>query len=140
MKRNFLLLSAFFLSSCVSETFQSNTACPIKSGQQISVSFEYGSAELNKEAVQKIKKIAERVKEKDLYVCFLGRLSYQGVPSNQALGAVDRARNTAAIFLKEGVEPTKIYIGMSAETPRIGFSKPQMAADEEHMLDLLIGN
>ena len=139
MKRNFLLLSAFFLSSCVSDAFQMNASCPITSGKQVSVLFEYDSAELNEKAVKQLKNIAREAQRKNQFVCFLGRLSYQGVPSNQALGAVDRARNVAAIFLEEGVKPTKIYIGISAENPRIGLSKPQTAADEEHVLNLLIG-
>ena len=140
MKRNFLLLCAFFLSSCASEAFQNNTSCPISGGKQISVLFEYGSAELNEESVKQLKKIAQEAYQENQFVCFLGRLSYQGVPSNQALGSVDRAKNVAAIFLKEGVKPTKIYMGMSAENPRIGLSSPLRATDEEHVLNILVGN
>ena len=140
MKRNFLLLCAFFLMSCSSDAFQSNTSCPIASGKQISVQFEYGSAELNEKSVKQLEKIAQEAYQENQFVCFLGRLSYQGVPSNQALGSVDRAKNVAAIFLKEGVKPTKIYMGITAENQRIGLSKPQRATDEDHVLDLLIGN
>lgn len=139
MKRKFLLLSAFFLSSCSAGSFQTDAGCPIEQGKQTTVLFEYGSAELNEKAVQKLKKIAQDAQINGHFVCFLGRLSYQGVPAGQALGAIDRIKNTAAIFLAEGVDPTKIYIGISAERPRIGFSKPQTAADEEHTLDLWIG-
>lgn len=139
MKRNFLLLCAFFLTSCASDTFRQNSSCPISGGKHISVQFEYNSAELNEDAVKRLKEIAQEVRRENKFVCFLGKLSYRGVPSNQALGAVDRARNTAAIFLKEGVKPRKIYIGISAEDPQIGFKNPQTAADEEHTLDLLVG-
>ena len=140
MKRNFLLLCVFFLTSCTASDFSDNSACPLRSGRKVIVQFEYDSAELNEKAVRKLESIAKEVKEKNQYVCFWGRLSYQGVPSGQALGAIDRARNTEAIFLKEGVDPAKMYIGISADEPRIGFSKPQKAADERHILDLLIGN
>ena len=140
MKRNFLLLCVFFLCSCSSDSFQNNTGCPVKSGQTVTVSFEYGSAELNEKAVQQVKEIAQNVKENNQYVCFLGRLSYQGVPAYQAVGAIDRAKNTAALFLKEGVDPTRIYIGILAEKARIGLSKPLRAVDEEHVLNVLIGN
>ena len=139
MKRNFLLLCAFFLTSCSSAPFYENTGCPVENGKQISVLFEYGSAELNETAVQQIKKIAQNVKKDNQYVCFLGRLSYQGGASYQALGAIDRIRNTAAVFLSEGVDPMQIYMGIASETPRIGFSEPQTANQEEHKLDLLIG-
>ena len=139
MKRNFLLLSAFFLTSCHSDDFRTNTGCPVENGKQVSVLFEYGSAELNEKAVTQIKKIAQNVKKDNQYVCFLGRLSYQGVPSYQALGAIDRIKNTVAVFLNEGVEPTRIYMGFAAENARIGFSEPQNAGQEEHKLDLLIG-
>ena len=100
MKRNFLLLGVFFLMSCSSDVFQDNAGCPVKQGQQITVEFEYNSAELNEKAVQELKKIAQKVRKKGAIVCFLGRLAYQGVPSGQALGAMDRVRNTAAFFLQ----------------------------------------
>ncbi len=138
MKRNFLLLSVFFLISCTSDVFQDNAGCPIKQGRQITLEFEYNSAELNEKAVSKLKKIARKARERSSFVCFLGRLAYQGVPSGQALGAMDRVKNTAAIFLKEGVNPAQIYIGMAPENPRIGFSKPQNAEEEKHTLNLLI--
>ena len=140
MKRFFLILSSFFLCSCVSDDFFMDSGCPVLGKKEVSVLFEYGSAQLNEKAVEQIKEIARDVKERGDYVCFLGRLSYQGVPSGQALGAVDRARNVAAIFLKEGVKPTRIYIGIAPEKPKVGFSKPQTAADEDHTMKLLIGN
>ena len=125
--------------SCSSVPFHANTGCPVKNGKRFSVLFEYGSAELNETAVQQIKKIAKDVKKENLYVCFLGRLSYQDVPSDQALGAMDRIRNTAAVFLNEGVTPKQIYVGIAADNPEIGFAEPQTAAEEKHQLDVLLG-
>ena len=139
MKRNFLLLGIFFLSACASDDFPLNSDCPVSYGQLVDVQFEYGSAELNEKAVQQMKEIAKEARENDSFVCFLGRLSYRGVPSFQATGALDRVKNTAAIFLKEGVEPANIYIGMKAENPKTGFSNPQTAAQEEHILNILVG-
>lgn len=139
MKRKFLLLIAFFLLSCSSAPFYANTGCPLKDGKRISVLFEYNSAELNETAVMQIKKIARNVKKENHYVCFLGRLSYRDVPSVQASGAMDRIRNTAAVFLNEGVSPKQIYVGIAADNPEIGFAEPQTAAEEKHKLDLLIG-
>lgn len=139
MKRNFLLLSAFFLCSCASDDFRLNSGCPVVSGKKISVLFEFGSAEMNEKAIGQIKKIAENVRKNDDYVCFMGRLNYQGVPAYQAEGALFRIKNTAALFLKEGLKPEKLYIGIGAQTPRIGLQQPQTAAAEEHKLELLIG-
>ena len=139
MKRNFLLSCAFFLSSCASDEFAVNAHCPISFGREISVRFEYGSAELNEAAVLKLKEIARNAREKNDYVCFLGKLSYRGAPSVQALGAVDRVKSTTAVFLNERVDPTKIYVGISAGMPRIGFSEPQTMAREDHYLSIRIG-
>lgn len=139
MKRNFLILSAFFLCSCSSDVFYENTGCPVSGGKEISVLFEFDSALLNEKAVAEIKETAREVKENDDYICFMGMLSYQGVSAYQAEGALLRIKNTAALFLSEGVKPERLYIGMGAQTPRIGLQKPQTAAEEEHTLNLLIG-
>ena len=139
MKRTFLLLSAFFLNSCAADEFQANARCPIRSGHEISVQFEYGSAELNEKAVQKITEIAREVLKKDDFVCFLGGVSYRGVPALKAKGAIDRVKSTAAIFLREGVAPSKIYIGITPENPQIGFSEAQTAAQENYTLNIFIG-
>lgn len=138
MKRNFLLLCVFFLCSCASADFKANSPCPFDQGRHVSVLFEYGSAELNEKAVKQLQDVAREVRRDNSFVCFLGRLSYHGTPSGQALGAIDRIKNTSAVFIKEGVDPTKLYIGMNAEDPQIGLSQPQTAADEKHVLDLLI--
>ena len=139
MKRNFLLLSAFFLSACASNDFRLNSGCPVSGGKKVSVLFEFGSAQLNEKAIAQIKEIARDVKENDDYVCFMGRLSYRGVPAYQAEGALFRIKSTAALFLSEGVKPERLYVGIGPQTPRIGLQEPQTAADEEHKLELLIG-
>ena len=139
MKRNFLLLSAFFLCSCASDDFYPNSGCPVSGGKHISVLFEFGSAQMNEKAIYQIKKIAREAKENDDYICFMGRLSYQGVPAYQAEGALFRIKSTAALFLREGVRSERLYLGIGPQTPRIGLQQPQTAAEEEHKLDLLIG-
>ena len=140
MKRNFLLLSAFFLSSCALDNYQLNSQCPVAYGREFSVRFEYGSAELNENAVRELTAIAAEAKEKNASVCFLGKLSYRGVPSSQALGAIDRVKETAAIFLRQGVSPDKLFIGLYPQKGQFGFKNPQTAGDEKHLLNILIGN
>lgn len=108
MKRKFLLLTAFFLNSCVSAGFHNDTGCPAgNQGQRLTVLFEYGSAELNEAAVRRLEEAAVQARENGDFVCLLGRLSYRGSASDQALGALDRAKNTAAVFLQEGVDLKK---------------------------------
>ena len=140
MKRKFLLLTAFFLNSCVSTTFHNDTGCPAgDQGQRLTVLFEYGSAELNEAAVRQLVEAAVQAREYGEYVCLLGRLSYRGSASDQALGALDRAKNTAAIFLQEGVDLKKIYIGMAPQQEQTGLSAPLSADEEQHVLEILIG-
>lgn len=100
--------NGIFLNSCVSTTFHNDTGCPAgDQGQRLTVLFEYGSAELNEAAVRQLEEAAVQARENGDYVCLLGRLSYRGSASDQALGALDRAKNTAAIFLQEGVDLKK---------------------------------
>lgn len=139
MKRLFLLLSAFFLNSCAADDFQVNALCPISSGHEISVQFEYDSAELNELAVRKLTEIARETRENGDRVCFLGELSYRGVPAFQAKGAVDRMKSVAEIFLREGVAPSKLYAGITPGNPQVGFAEDQTAAQEKHMLNIFIG-
>ena len=139
MKRTFLLLSAFFLSSCVSDRFQTNARCPIRSGREISIQFEYGSAELNEPADRKLTEIARETRKNGDFVCFLGEVSYRGVPAFQARGAVDRMKSVAEIFLREGVAPSKLYAGITPGNPQVGFAEDQTAAQEKHMLNIFIG-
>ena len=54
--------------------------------------------------------------------------------------AIDRAKATAAIFLQKGVKPDKIFIGFSPQKGKFGFENPQTAGDEDHLLNILIGN
>lgn len=140
MKRKFLLLTAFFLNSCVSAGFHNDTGCPAgNQGQRLTVLFEYGSAELNEAAVRRLEEAAVQARENGDFVCLLGRLSYRGSASDQALGALDRSKNTAAVFLQEGVDLKKIYIGMAPQQEQIGFSQPLSADEEKHVLEILIG-
>lgn len=140
MKRKFLLLTVFFLSACVSAGFHNDTGCPAGDrGQRLTVLFEYGSAELNEAAVRRLEEAAVQARENGDFVCLLGRLSYGGSASDQALGALDRAKNTAAIFLQEGVDLKKIYIGMAPQREQIGLSQPLSADEETHVLEVLIG-
>ncbi len=140
MKRTFLLLCAFFLNSCVFSEFQTNSGCPIRfQGQHFSILFEYGSAELNETAVRQIQEAAVAARENRDFVCLLGRLSYQGPASDQALGALDRAKNTAAIFIQEGIRPEQMYVGMTPQNDNVGFTQPLSAKEETHTLEVLIG-
>ena len=66
MKRNFLILSAFFLCSCSSDVFYENTGCPVSGGKEISVLFEFDSALLNEKAVAEIKETAREVKNEEV--------------------------------------------------------------------------
>lgn len=140
MKRVFLIFSAFFLTSCVSSEFRSDTNCPINSGgTSYSVLFEYGSAEMNENATEQLRKIAGSAKNNNDFVCLLGRLSYSGSASDQALGALDRAKSVAKVFLQEGVDLRKIYIGMAPQQAQTGLSQPLNAKEEKHTLEILIG-
>lgn len=141
MKRKFLLLAAFFLNSCVQTDFHDYTGCPIRhQKQRLTLLFEYGSAELNEPAVRRLKRIASDVRKNDDFICLSGRLSYHGAAADQALGALDRARNAAAVFLQEGVDLKKIYIGMAPQQKQIGLSQPLSAVEEKHTLEILIGS
>lgn len=141
MKRKFLLPAAFFLSSCVSSGFYGDTGCPAgDQGRRLTVLFEYGSAELNETAVRRLEEAAGEAVQNGDFVCLMGRLSYRGSASDQALGALDRAKNTAAIFLQEGVDLKKIYIGIAPQQAQTGFSEPLSAAEEKHVLEILIGS
>lgn len=140
MKRKFLLLCAFFLNSCVSPHFYSDTGCPIdEQGQRLTVLFEYGSAELNEKAVRRLQEAAEQAQNNRDFVCLLGRLSYQGSSSDQSLGALDRAKNVAAIFLQEGIDPQKIYIGIAPQKEKNPFLQPLSATEEQHVLEIWLG-
>lgn len=139
MKRNFLLFCVFFLNACSYNSFKTVSGCPVRQGQITTVSFEYGSAELNENAVRELEELAQYADRKDLYVCLWGRLSYHGASSMQSLGAIDRIKNTAAIFLKEGVYPERIFMGISAQNDRIGLDTPLTAKQEEHTIDIMVG-
>ena len=139
MKRLFLIFVLIFLNACVSADVTEGTGCPASSGRRFSVLFDYGSVELSDSAIRQLEEAAEQARESGDYVCLLGRLEYRGVPAEQGLEALDRAKNVGEIFLQEGVRPEQIYIGFKAQDARTGFSSPQTAADERHVLEIVIG-
>lgn len=139
MKRLFLIFVLIFLNACVSADVTEGTGCPASSGRRFSVLFDYGSVELSDSAIRQLEEAAEQARESGDYVCLLGRLEYRGVPAEQGLEALDRAKNVGEIFLQEGVRPEQIYIGFKAQDALTGFSSPQTAADERHVLEIVIG-
>ena len=139
MKRLFLISALIFLNACASADVADGTGCPVLSGRRFSVLFDYGSSDLSETAVRRLEEAAAAARENGDYVCLLGRLEYRGVPAEQGLEALDRAKNVGEIFLQEGVSPEKIYVGIKAQEALTGFSAPQTAADERHVLEIVVG-
>ena len=139
MKRLFLISALIFLNACAGADFAADTGCPAVSGRRFSVLFDDCSSDLSDDAVRRLEEAAAEARENGDYVCLLGRLEYRGVPADQGLDALDRAKSVGEIFLQEGVPLNRIYIGMTAQDDLTGFSAPQTAADERHVLEIVVG-